>query len=211
MILSARSSLVLCGLCLAAVLGLLCVLAHAASASTFTWSGEAAEGLSGWSEGANWQGGIVPSTSGPVALDFPRLTGEGCVGSSVTDSCYLSRNNLGGLAVESLTIDDGDEYLLQGDEFQLGAGGLIASPAAGATGAAGDVFDLPVALDASQTYSYVEEECASETAYYGRAHFSIVGGVKLTHYEKELGYQCGGSTIILTEDFALELVEDFGP
>ena len=143
-----------CGLCLA-VIGSLLALAPAASASAsaFTWSGEAAKGSPGWSEIANWQGGIVPSASGPVALDFPRLTGGDCTGSSATRSCYLSRNDVEGLAVESLTIDDGDEYELEGDALRLGTGGLTASPASGSLGEAGDIFSMPLELTAAQSWS----------------------------------------------------------
>jgi hypothetical protein len=116
-----------------------------ASASTYTWTGEAAKG-SGWSATGDWQGDVAPSAPGPVSLEFSHL-------SDCTGVCYESKNDISGLSVESLTIDDGDDYKLGGDEITLGAGGLVASPAAGASGSDGDVLDLPIKLGATQAWS----------------------------------------------------------
>ncbi len=117
--------------------------AAGASVSPFVWTGSAAGAE--WSVGGNWQGGLAPSSSEPVALEFPRLAG--------CDTCYTGRNNLEGLDVESIAIDDGDEYALEGHEITLGAGGLTAKPANGSSGFAGDFLELPVKLSAAQTWS----------------------------------------------------------
>lgn len=115
-----------------------------ATASPFTWTGAAA--TPNWSATENWEGGTAPSGSGPFALEFPRL--PGC-----TNTCYYSRNDVSGLPVGSLRIDDGDEYWIEGEAITLGAGGLSASPASGSSGPAGDIFKLPIVLDAGQTWS----------------------------------------------------------
>ncbi len=145
--------------------GLLCALLLGlgvpAAASAFTWTGEATKGLPGWSEEANWQGGLAPLAAAPVALSFPHLTGPACEGSSPVDSCYHSSSNLTGFLVESMLLDDGDEYELEGNQITLGAGGLAASPAAGTSGAAGDVIDMPLDLDASQTWTVSGREGGS--------------------------------------------------
>src|ERR1700691_4526661 len=115
-----------------------------ATATSLTWTGEAAE--SNWSSAKNWEGETAPSSPGPVVLDFPRIP-------SCTGACYKSTNDESGLDVESIGIDDGDEYELKGDEITLGGGGLTASPAGGTSGPAGDLIDLPIELDAPQTWT----------------------------------------------------------
>jgi hypothetical protein len=149
--LSGKHRLVGCALAACGFLSLLGVPAPA-GAAPFTWSGEAAKGLPGWSEAANWQDALAPLLQGPVALSFPRLDGPGCTGESPSDTCYRSRNDMSGIAVESLVLDDGDEYELEGEEIRLGAGGLTATPAASSSGADDDVLGLPVDLAASQTW-----------------------------------------------------------
>ncbi len=131
--------------CALAVVGLSLVMAPMASAtvSSFTWAGDAAE--SSWSAPKNWVGETVPSSPGPVTLDFPQVP-------SCTSACYESKNNVSDLNVESIGIDDGNEYELEGNEVTLGSGGLTASPASGTSGPAGDFIGLPIALGASQAW-----------------------------------------------------------
>jgi hypothetical protein len=124
-------------------------LASAAHATTpqFVWSGNAGE--LGWSHDSNWEGGAAPSSSQPIDLRFPRL--PSCLG-----VCYESEDDLSGIQAESLEVDDGDEYFLggEGDPLTLGSGGLIAAPAAGSSGPAGDFLELPISLSASQDWSF---------------------------------------------------------
>lgn len=111
-------------LCVFVTAGLFLMFAPVAGATvtSLTWTGDAAE--SSWSAAKNWEGETAPSSPGPVALDFPRLP-------SCSGACYKSTNDMSGLDVESIGIDDGDEYELTGDTITLGDGGLTASPAGG--------------------------------------------------------------------------------
>ncbi len=139
---------------LARVFGLLTVLCLvlAPAASSLQWSGGAAASSPGWSSASNWAG-IPPSLLEPVALEFPRLAGGTCASASPSETCYVSKNDVGDVAVESLRVDDGDEYELEGDGITLGGGGLTASPASGTSGPAGDFIGLPIELGVSQTWS----------------------------------------------------------
>jgi hypothetical protein len=103
--------------------------------------------------GGNWEAGFPPSAPGPVALDFPRLTNSACTLATSSFSCYKSENDVSGLAVESIRIDDGDEYEIGGDAITLGDGGIDAAPANGSSGPAGDIIGLPIHLSAPQTWS----------------------------------------------------------
>jgi hypothetical protein len=96
-----------------------------------------------------------------VALEFPRLTSSACVSAQPSDACYESKNEMSGLAVESMRLDDGDEYKIEGDEITLGSGGITASPASESSGPAGDVIGLPIRLGASQTWSIAGREGGS--------------------------------------------------
>jgi hypothetical protein len=150
-----------------------------ASVSTLTWTG--ASGTPSWSAIENWEGGTVPSGSTPVALGFPRL--PGCVG-----TCYRSRNDVSGQLVESLIVDDGDEYTIEGEEIVLGAEGLVAFPQSGSSGPAGDIFKLPIALEGAQTWSV-----------FGRGNFAengilVDGG--LTGSSSPLTLDVGGAPLV---------------
>jgi hypothetical protein len=141
------------------VLGLLaafcCVLALAPSAWSLEWSGSAPSGSPEWSLGANWAG-APPSLLEPFTLEFPRLVSPTCASASPSETCYVSKNDVGNVAVEALRVDDGDEYELEGDGITLGSGGLAASPATGSSGPAGDYVGFPIELGASQTWSVAE-------------------------------------------------------
>ena len=56
-------------------------------------------------------------------LTFPELSG--C---TAPKACYSSENDLEELSAEELHIDDGDNYIIKGEELSLGSGGLTASP-----------------------------------------------------------------------------------
>jgi hypothetical protein len=135
-----------------AVVGLSLVLALAPSAWSLQWIGGAVAGSSGWSLGSNWAG-VPPSLSEPFRLEFPRLLSPACTTASPSDTCYVSKNDVGDVAVESLRVDDGDEYELEGDGITLGSEGLAAAPASGTSGPDGDFIGLPITLGASQPWS----------------------------------------------------------
>jgi len=144
-----------------------CLLAAAgASAAPLVWNGEAVEHH--WSALHNWDGELAPSMGEPSELEFPHLSG--CSGSS---SCYSSENDLSGLKVESIKIDNGDEYQLSGKEIDLGSGGLTVAPAAGTSGPAGDVFELPIHLSAPQSWSITGRSGGA----YGENGAAVVGDV----------------------------------
>jgi hypothetical protein len=133
-------------LCVLVVAGLSLMPASSVHATTpsFTWTGDAT--APNWSSAQNWEGETAPSSPGPVALTFPRIP-------TCTDTCYMSTNDLGGLSVESIGLDDGNAYEIAGDEITLGADGLSASPASGTSGPSRDVIDLPVHLGVTQTWN----------------------------------------------------------
>jgi hypothetical protein len=127
----------------------------AAIAANFAWTGTAAVNPDedNWSNPANW-GGTVP-TGGVGRLTFAALPEPPC-GSQPDEfvACYLSRNDISGLAVQAISIDDGVAYLLSGNPIRLGKGGVTASPSAGdPRRALVPQLELPIVLTAPQTWS----------------------------------------------------------
>jgi hypothetical protein len=138
-----------------AILGISLVSARVADASptSFTWTGQSTI-TENWSALANWEGGAAPTSGEEIeTLTFPRLTSTACINEPGAHPCYISFNDVSGLSAKSMQIDDGDEYLIGGDQIAIGSGGLSASPAAGATGSAGDIVEAPLHLSASQTWN----------------------------------------------------------
>lgn len=127
-----------------------------AAASSFTWAGGSAgrtESAAHWSAGTNWEGDTPPTTSQTIeTLTFPHLTNSECMSKPETDTCYLTLNNISGLAVGSIQLDDADNYLLAGEKITLGSGGLTATPTSG-TGFAGSFMEMPIELGSSQKWS----------------------------------------------------------
>ena len=139
-------------MCLFAVFGFCLVQTSAALASptSFTWIGQS-KTTEEWSAPANWLGGVEPTSGEEIGtLTFPRLTNEVCADGLGTEPCYISYNDVSGLSVESIQIDDADDYLIGGDEIAIGSGGLTASPEG--SGSAGDVVEVPFHLSAPQTW-----------------------------------------------------------
>lgn len=128
-----------------AVVGTGAAIVPAADATvpSFTWTGSLSQPT--WSAAKNWAGEAAPSSAESVALEFPHLSG--------CNTCYKSENDIGGLKVESIDVDNGDEYLLSGDEIALGGGGLTAVPSSESNGPSGDGILLPIHLSAPQTWS----------------------------------------------------------
>jgi hypothetical protein len=145
-------------LCVVAVVGLSLVLAPVAGATapSFTWAGASVghtESAARWSAAANWAGVTAPVGSQSIAtLTFPHLASGGCA-SPETDTCYVGLNDVSGLSVESLKLDDADEYLLLGERVAL-SGGLLASPED--SGYAGTFMEMPLELTASQKWSIAD-------------------------------------------------------
>ena len=104
---------------LAALALAVCVLAVAASsavAADFTWSGEGAPppfipGSSSWSNATNWVGATAPNGS-IGRLTFPAIGGasSGCSLIPPAFACYQSINDIVGLNVSALSIDDSGHF-----------------------------------------------------------------------------------------------------
>ena len=131
-----------------------------AGASSFTWTGEGALG-SGWSNPANWEGGVAPS--GTVeTLTFPELTSLACVAVEPGATCYQANNDVSGLNVERISVlaEDANEikadYTLTGQSITLGAGGLEGF-LTGRLSEFGMRLEAPITLSAPQQWSLVNE------------------------------------------------------
>jgi alpha-tubulin suppressor-like RCC1 family protein len=143
-------------------------------APSFTWSGQSSVSEE-WSLGANWETGLAPMAVTQIGtLAFPRLTSTACTVEEEIHPCYFSFNDVSGLSAEAMQIDDGDDYTIGGDELELGSGGLTASPAAGASGSAGDTLEIPFRLAAPQTWSVSGRPSSAEV---GENGVLLAGGV----------------------------------
>jgi hypothetical protein len=134
------------------MIGLVLAPSAEATVSSFKWTGAAVGGTRGWSDSTNWEAGSIPSSSGPVALEFPMLTSASCTSSPPTDTCYESENDESGLIVESMQVEDSQEYVIAGRPITLD-GGLSAAPASNNTKAIGSIVALPIVLGAPQTWN----------------------------------------------------------
>jgi hypothetical protein len=128
-----------------------------ASSPSFTWSGATKIEEEEWSLGGNWEGGTAPKASEQVeTLTFPRLTSTACTTERASHSCYFSFNDVPGLSAEAMKLDDGNSYLLAGEELALGKGGLAVAPASGTSGGAADFLELPIHLSAAQKWTVAD-------------------------------------------------------
>ena len=104
-----------------------------------------------WSNGANWAG-VAPS--GTVeTLTFPALASPACTAKPQTATCYFGENDISGLKVNAISIDDGVGYGIMGNAITLGAGGLSATTSASGSEAFPASLLLPITLSASQSWS----------------------------------------------------------
>jgi hypothetical protein len=144
------------GLAALLVCGCWLLLASAASATDYTWSGEGLAAADTWSNAANWSGGSAPPASASIGtLSFPTLTppltNNDCFGASPLDACYASLNDVSGLSFNQWQIaGQGASYTISGQGLTLGSGGL-AFTASGGQGVVAEIA-TPLALDASQTW-----------------------------------------------------------
>lgn len=129
-------------------------LAIAASASPAVAAPAAWTGLSSdanWSVIGNWDP-VLPVTDS-TSLSFGPLSGA-CAASTSADTCYQANNDLTGVSVNSISIDDSAPYDVRGNQIALGAGGLTASFGGQDTIAA---WAAPISLSASQTWTITGE------------------------------------------------------
>jgi Bacterial Ig-like domain (group 3) len=168
-----------------------------ASATTLKWSGGAALMSRGWGNPSNWEGGSAPSPSEPVSLEFPVLPSPGCISSPPTDTCYESENDLTGLDVESLHVEDSEEYVIAGEPITLGNGGLSAAPASNTSEPIGSVLALPMTLGSSQTWSIAGQ--SSDTAIDGN-QLLVAGGVSGRSASLHVAVSDGGGLDIANDN-----------
>jgi hypothetical protein len=130
-----RSAPIVLAICAGSLL-----LASAASAANFTWSGGG--GADDWSDGANWLGGVAPSSGASIGtLRFPELS-----------SPVHSDNDLAGVSVEQVQLDNTHGFGLGGNGFSLGSGGVTLSAAA-VPPIFSTVLAAPIVLTADQTWT----------------------------------------------------------
>jgi hypothetical protein len=139
-----------------------------------TWAGQQTY-YPTWSSSENWTGKTAPGHETAIgALSFPALT-------SCRYQCYKSENNLTGLTVESLRVDDGENYEIFGEPFTLerGLSALPASPTSEATLAA---ISNPIDIGSTQTWSIagLGLEHVGENALLLAGELSDDGGGELT-------------------------------
>ena len=170
----------------------------AASASTtFKWSGGAAQGFRGWSNSGNWGMGLAPSSLEPVTLEFTRLTSPNCTTSPPIDTCYESENNVSGLDVESLDVEDSETYVIAGEPITLGSGGLDVAPATNTTEQTGSILAMPVKLDAQQTWSIAGQSSDKEI---DGNQFVLLEEVSGPGEPLNVSLSDGGGLVLVNED-----------
>jgi hypothetical protein len=130
-----------------------------AEAADHSWTGGASAGQGAWSNTANWSGASAPGNGETIGtVSFPAITSPACGTSPPTMACGSSVNDLSGLQVGTLAIDDslastqGDVYSISGNGITL-TGGLFASPASASTGHFLNSITVPITLGASQTWT----------------------------------------------------------
>jgi IPT/TIG domain-containing protein len=124
----------------------------------FTWTGATARsvGVSAdeWSTAGNWEGGSGPSESLDLeTATFPSLAGNANCGSSPVDACYQSHNDIGGVEVGGISVDDRLPYIFYGQPLTLGAGGIEALSSGSENNVTVPSFRMPITLSADQTWS----------------------------------------------------------
>jgi hypothetical protein len=142
------------------------LLAATASATDFTWSGGGVPGSDDWSTSANWLGGVAPAPGSSIGnLTFPLRPSQ-------TDA----DNDVSGLSVNQLEVDDSHYDIISGQGLTLGGGGLAVSAAEGSTGSL-DVAN-PITLGASQTWNVSGPPVPSESFSFSQGltfHSALTG------------------------------------
>jgi Bacterial Ig-like domain (group 3) len=138
-----------------------------------TWAGR--NGYATWSSPESWEGRIAPSNGSAISrLSFPAL-------SSCSGKCYRSENDQRELSVESMRIDDGENYEIAGEPFTLERG-LSASPATATSKATLATISNPIDIDSTQIWSIagLGPEHVGENALLLGGELSGGGGDELT-------------------------------
>jgi hypothetical protein len=154
---------------------------QALAQSDFTWTGGAPPGTPAWSNSGNWAGSTAPN--GAVGrLTFPLLTTPACTASPPSATCRTSNNDITGLTVNGLSIDNGgpvnSSYQITGNPITLGTGGISASTNATSLGNA--ALRLPITLAGSQTWSIDGNGNGSQLGLYGNVTGSSADSLSIT-------------------------------
>jgi hypothetical protein len=116
------------------------LLTATASAADFTWSGTGTS--TAWSEAANWLGGSAPAPSSTIGtLTFPALP--------AVDN---TNNDLSGLTINHLQIDDTGQFGITGEGVTLGSGGLSVTGSESVGGPYTGIL-VPITLSETQSWS----------------------------------------------------------
>jgi hypothetical protein len=141
------------------------LLASAASAADFTWSGGGGASANAWSNRANWSGGTAPAPSSSIGnLTFPLLSGQS-----------VAANDLSGLSINHLSIDDTNGYALNGQGFTLGSGGLAVTENATGGHELAEIYN-PITLGGNQAWDISGRAKAGQTTEEGGAQNLEVTG-----------------------------------
>jgi hypothetical protein len=141
-----RGALIGRGSALAGAAALMLAVASPAAAVPFTWTGQGS--TPGWSNTSNWND--ASPLSDATSLTFGALS-PACSVPTPADACYNANNDVTGLSVNSISIDQNEPYAISGDPVTLGAGGLTIAPTGPYT--LGSQLELPIVLGADQTWS----------------------------------------------------------
>jgi hypothetical protein len=179
--------------------------AHSVTATvvgpSFTWSGGAAPGTPNWSNATNWAG---TAPSGMVgALVFPALSSGACTAKPATGTCYSSTNDVSGLEVGAILLDNAAPYTIKGEGITLGAGGLTASTTSSETLEGGTTLEVPIALGAPQTWSLDGNDNDANGVFAGTVTGAPANtlGVDLTD-EAQLGFGGNVGPVTITGENA---------
>jgi hypothetical protein len=132
------------------------LLGSTASAADFTWSGGGGSTAEAWSNGANWLGDSAPAPSSSIGnLTFPLLLGQS-----------FAANDLSGLSINHLSIDDTNGYALNGQGFTLGSGGLSINETAPGGREFAQIYN-PITLSSDQTWDISGRSTVGQTTEEG--------------------------------------------
>lgn len=188
---------------LAGALGLYLAFVQGAAAAPepFTWSGEASSPSYQWSLSSNWAGDVAPGNAGEIStLTFPRLERPACEAAKPSEACYVSENVVGGLNVGKMQLDDGDRYLIFGEEITLADGGLVAAPANGSSGPGGALLATPIDLSTPQRWSISQRSGGG----YGEDEVVLFGDVLGSPLAVEMS---NGPFLVLVDDIEVGKLE----
>ncbi len=125
------------------------LLAATASAADYTWQGGGSS--TAWSNAGNWLGGGAPAPASSIeTLTLPLLP-----------ALQNSENDLGGLSINHMQVDDSHDYVLSGQGLTLGSGGLTIGASEGTQGLF--IASTPIALSSSQTWDISEPTTEAPT------------------------------------------------